>query len=185
MRNFLRTRHGRRQRTQTRTIFISRLSNLINVSFSFFFSFFSRFTVKEENFYLDIDAYSWSTEDRRVLDRSNEKEEKRLQLYSIKRACIGSPALLILYFCPFSRPLLYHHSFTHRPPHPQPPYCFPQFKFLIRHFESVLRKIEFFFLSTGINLDANIFKVYSRTIDVIVENTLLRVRTRLIRSNRG
>lgn len=116
MRNFLRTRHGRRQRTQTRTIFISRLSNLINVSFSFFFSFFSRFTVKEENFYLDIDAYSWSTEDRRVLDRSNEKEEKRLQLYSIKRACIGSPALLILYFCPFSRPLLYHHSFTHRPP---------------------------------------------------------------------
>lgn len=146
MRNFLRTRHGRRQRTQTRTIFISRLSNLINVSFSFFFfSFFSRFTVKEENFRLDIDAYSWSTEDRRVLDRSNEKEEKRLQLYSIKRACIGSPALLILYFCPFSRPLLYHHSFTHRPP----PILNPHTAFLSSNFLSgilkVFEKSNFFF----------------------------------------
>lgn len=143
------TRVGRRQR-QT-TIFISRLSNLINVSFSFFFfSFFSRFTIKKENFHLDhIDVQF----DRRRIDASSieaMKKKKRLHLYSIKRACIGSPALLILYFCPFSRPLLYHHSFTHRPPptHPLPPYCFPQFKFLIWHFETVLRKVEFFFLST-------------------------------------
>lgn len=136
MRNFLRTRHGRRQRTQTRTIFISRLSNLINVSFSFFFSFFSRFTVKEENFYLDIDAYSWSTEDRRVLDRSNEKEEKRLQLYSIKRACIGSPSYTLL-LPVFAASALSSFIYT------SPPTLNPHTAFLSSNFLSGILKVFF------------------------------------------
>lgn len=126
--------------------------------------------------------------DRRRIDASSiEATKKKKNAFSYTRLSVL--ALVVLRFLYFTfarfRGLCFIIIHLHIAPHPQSPYCFPQFKFLIRHFESVLRKIEFFFLSTGINLDANIFKVYSRTIDVIVENTLLRVRTRLIRSNRG
>lgn len=65
------------------------------------------------------------------------------------------------------------------------PYCFPQFKFLIWHFEILFfekSKIVFFF---SFNLNANVFKVYETSVVSIVENTLLRVRTGLwFRSDR-
>lgn len=107
-------------------LFISRLSNLINVSFSFFFSPLL-FTLhgKRREF---SPRYRMRVVDRRRIDASSieatkkkKKRKKRLHLYSIiKRACIGSPALLILYFCPFSRPLLLSSFIYTSPPRPLP-----------------------------------------------------------------
>lgn len=165
-------------------LFISRLSNLINVSFSFFFSPLL-FTLhgKRREF---SPRYRMRVVDRRRIDASSieatkkKKKEKNAFTYTRLLSVLALVVLRFLYFtfARFRGLCFYHHSFTYRPPapYPLPPYCSPRFKFLIRHFETVPRKIESFFLSTGINLDANIFKVYT---GIIVENTLLRVRTRL------
>lgn len=130
---------------------------------------------------------NWSTEDRRVFDRWKKKREKNAFTYTRLSvlALVVLRFLYFFYFCPFSRPLLCHHSFTHRP-NPSTAFLSSNFLSGILKFCSSKNRRFFFFLSTGINLDANVFKrVYETNLVSIVENTLLRVRTGLsFRSDR-